>query len=182
MLTTVKDGIERSAIFDATGQYRYSLERRWPAQSSMDRRKVTFIMLNPSRADAQQDETTLRACIQFAQVWEYNVLEVVNLFAYCTAEPKVLKTVKEPVGEACDRYLLAATQSSEKIILAWGNHGSWLNRDQAVFKLLADQLTKLSCLACNQSGQPRHPLYVPRNTLPVSYAPLERPEIFSMSS
>ncbi|MEO0455646.1 MAG: DUF1643 domain-containing protein [Cyanobacteria bacterium P01_A01_bin.114] len=179
MLTTVKDGIKRSAIFDATGQYRYSLERRWPEKSSpeklslekssTDERKVVFIMLNPSRADAKQDDPTLRACMQFARIWGYSVLEVVNLFAYCTADPKVLKTVQEPIGEECDRALLAAAESATQIILAWGNWGQLLQRDQTVLKLLANCAPKMYCLGMTQAGQPRHPLYIKRTTSPIRF-------------
>ncbi|MEM8810634.1 MAG: DUF1643 domain-containing protein [Cyanobacteria bacterium P01_G01_bin.38] len=172
MLTTVKDGIERSAIFDPTGQYRYSLERRWPAKSSMDRRKVTFIMLNPSRADAKQDDPTLRACMQFAQVWGYNVLEVVNLFAYCTADPKVLKTVNEPIGVECDHALINAADTAAQIILSWGNWGTLLGRNQAVLQLLNPYASKLFCLGINQSGQPRHPLYIKRTQSPAQWQSL----------
>ena len=95
MLTTVKDAIARSAIFDDTGQYRYSLKRRWQRHG----KKVAFIMLNPSEANADQDDPTLRACTQFAQGWHYAALEVVNLFAYRTPHPQQLKTAKFPIGK-----------------------------------------------------------------------------------
>lgn len=59
--------IVRTAIFDATGRYRYQLGRRWQAHGP----EVAFIMLNPSRADAAGDDPTRRACLQFAQRWDY---------------------------------------------------------------------------------------------------------------
>ncbi|MGF1600894.1 MAG: DUF1643 domain-containing protein [Thermosynechococcaceae cyanobacterium] len=39
--------LDSGAVFDALGAYRYRLWRRWDAQGAI----VTFIMLNPSRAD-----------------------------------------------------------------------------------------------------------------------------------
>ena len=78
--------LERTAIFDATGHYRYRLDRRWAQKGPT----VAFVMLNPSRADATCDDPTLRACIQFAQRWDYAALSVVNLLGYRRPHPMVL--------------------------------------------------------------------------------------------
>jgi hypothetical protein len=173
MRTREQDGIERSAVFDDSGRYRYSLQRRWPASTpgpdANPGPKLVFIMLNPSRADANRDDPTLRACMQFARGWGYPLLEVVNLFAYCTPFPQQLQTVADPVGPGCDRYLLQAAASAERIILAWGNYGTLQDRDQTVLRRLQFAQPKLFCLGVNQSGQPRHPLYVPRTSQPVHF-------------
>ena len=170
MLTTVKPiqqlplvkstdrNIDRTAVFDSTGQYRYRLDRRWQLAGPT----ITFIMLNPSTADAVQDDPTLRACIQFARRWEAAALCVVNLFGYRTPHPSVLKTVIDPVGAENDAYVMRAVDGAEKVVLAWGNFGGWLGRDRAVLKLLAAHKDKLHYLQNNKSGQPRHPLYVKR--------------------
>lgn len=127
-------------------------------------------MLNPSQADANHDDPTLRACSQFAQRWGYSKLEIVNLFAYRTAYPNQLKQASDPIGPQNDRYLLEAAQSAEKIILAWGNWGSYLQRAAIVITLLQTHHHKLYCLECNTTGQPRHPLYIKRNVLPQGWA------------
>lgn len=57
------------------GDYRYLLWREW----NSDRRTVSFIMLNPSRADAEVNDPTITRCINFAKFWGYGRLEVVNL-------------------------------------------------------------------------------------------------------
>jgi hypothetical protein len=156
----IKSTLERTATFDETGQYRYQLTRCWQAHGP----KVAFIMLNPSRADAQQDDPTLSACIQFAQRWEYASLSVVNLFGYCTAQPAVLKTVADPVGPENDGYLLSAVKEAERVVLAWGNGGELAGRDRTILALLHPYQTKLSYLQLNRSGQPRHPLYINRSS------------------
>lgn len=156
-----------SAQFDATGTYRYSLHRRWAAAGP----NVAFIMLNPSRADAQQDDPTLRACTQFAQRWQYGSLTVVNLFAYRTPHPRLLKTAAAPIGPENDRYLLAAAQAADRIVLAWGNEGGLWERDRAVLNLLLTHHQKLFCLSRNRTGHPRHPLYVRRDTTPTRFTP-----------
>ena len=170
MLTTVKPvrqpssasntdrDIERTAVFDPTGQYRYRLGRRWQAAGPT----VTFIMLNPSTADAVQDDPTLRACLQFAQRWEAAALSVVNLFGYRTPHPSVLKTAVDPIGAENDAYVMRAVDEAERVILAWGNFGGWLGRDRVILNLLTAHKDKLHYLQRNKSGQPRHPLYIKR--------------------
>ncbi|NEP19382.1 MAG: DUF1643 domain-containing protein [Leptolyngbya sp. SIO4C1] len=170
-MLTIVNAVQRLAIFDPTRQYRYSLERRWQPHGP----KVTFVMLNPSRADAERDDPTLRACSQFAQRWGYSALEVVNLFAYRTPEPQVLKTVSDPIGVECDRYLCSAAETAEQIVLAWGNWGALYGRDQAVRSLLSDHASKLRCLGLTQLNQPRHPLYLKRTTALSSWKDAQRP-------
>ena len=48
-----------------TGNYRYLLWREW----NSDRKTVSFIMLNPSRADAELNDPTITRCINFAKSW-----------------------------------------------------------------------------------------------------------------
>lgn len=158
--TSSERDVERTAIFDATGQYRYRLGRQWRKNGPT----VAFIMLNPSTADATCDDPTLRACIQFAQRWDYAALSVVNLFGYRTPHPSVLKTAEDPVGEQNDRYLLQAVVEARAVVLGWGNFGGFLGRDRAVLNLLLPHQQKLYYLQRNISGHPRHPLYIQRGT------------------
>lgn len=157
--------VERTAIFDQTGQYRYQLGRRWRAEGQ----SVAFVMLNPSRADANCDDPTLRACMQFAYCWEYAALCVVNLFGYRTPHPQALKQAADPIGDDNDRYLLQAVEAADRVVLAWGNWGGLVGRDRTILTLLTPYQSKLTYLQLNRSGQPRHPLYIKRSVLPQSY-------------
>ncbi|MEA5463870.1 DUF1643 domain-containing protein [Leptothoe sp. PORK10 BA2] len=157
--------MEGSAIFDVSRRYRYCLKRSWSGPN-IHPHQVTFIMLNPSQANAERDDPTIRACSQFAQAWGYNQLNIVNLFAYRTPQPSALKRVADPIGPDNDQYLLQAIEAATQVILAWGNWGTLFNRAQTVLTLLQPQHHKLHCLARNQSGQPRHPLYIKRTTSP----------------
>lgn len=166
--------LERTALFDATGGYRYSLGRRWqvPGQAiATPAPEVAFIMLNPSRADADCDDPTLRACLQFAQRWAYHSMVVVNLFGYCTAHPAELKKVDDPVGPENDHHLMAAVARSHKVVLAWGNEGGLKGRDRTVLNRIQAHAAKLTYLQLNRSGQPRHPLYVRRDRPLSPYPP-----------
>jgi len=154
----LQNEIERTAVFDRSGDYRYQLGRRWSNDA-----EVAFVMLNPSRADAFIDDPTLRACIQFAQRWAFGSLTVVNLFGYRTPHPKVLKQVSDPVGPENDEYIAKAVETADRVVLAWGNGGGWLARDRTILNLLKPHQDKLHYLQLNRSGHPRHPLYIKRD-------------------
>ena len=147
-----------------TGDYRYRLWREWNSNS----KTVSFIMLNPSRADAQINDPTITRCINFAQSWGYGRLEVVNLFAYRTSKPSLLKQAAEPIGEDNDRYILESVEGSERVILAWGNHGRWRKQDLYVLQLLKTY-KHLYSLGITKKGCPRHPLYLHKTTQSQQY-------------
>ncbi len=151
--------VQSGAIFDHSSTYRYLLWRSW-SQSP----KVGFVMLNPSQADATLNDPTIRRCIGFAQSWGYGGLEVVNLFAYRTKSPAHLQQIKDPIGADNDRYLLTLAKRVDTIVLAWGNAGTLKGRDRAVMQQLNSQ-QNVFCLGITKTGQPRHPLYLKRDTL-----------------
>ena len=89
-------------------------------------------MLNPSTADASRDDPTIRRCIGFARAWGYGGVEVVNVFALRATEPSLLRRVRDPVGPGNDAALAAATARVDAIVIAWGVHGTLLQRDRTV--------------------------------------------------
>jgi hypothetical protein len=143
------------AIFDRSGRYRYRLWRRWGAGE-----RVGFVMLNPSTADAERDDPTIRRCTGFARTWGFGSMVVVNLFALRSPDPARLRRAREPVGRDNDRHIIEAAGACDVVVLAWGMHGRLRDRDRAVLDLLAGQA--LRCLGQTRAGQPRHPLYLPR--------------------
>ncbi len=147
-----------------TGDYRYLLWREWGSNL----KTVSFIMLNPSRADAQINDPTITRCINFAKSWGYGRLEVVNLFAYRTPKPSLLKRAAEPIGKDNDRYILESVNRSNRIILAWGNNGTWQQQDFYVLQLLKNH-NHLYCFGITKKGCPRHPLYLRSTIKPVIY-------------
>lgn len=146
-------------MFDASGLYRYRLWRAWGAGPT-----AAFVMLNPSAADAERDDPTIRRCMGLAQAWGYGRLEVVNLFAYRSPSPKALRRVSDPVGPDNDRHLRSVLADAPLVVVAWGNDGALLGRDRAALETLA--AARLYCLGVTLRGQPRHPLYVRGDTLP----------------
>ena len=147
--------IEKYALISDCGTYRYSLTRIWNRLG----RRVVFIGLNPSTADAEVDDATIRVCIGYAKRWGYGSIEMVNLFSYRATKPNIMKYAKDPVGPMNDSHLRISTNQivnqQALYVAAWGNHGAFNDRDKYVRKMFPE----LYYLKLNKSGQPCHPLY-----------------------
>ena len=153
--------MEKSAILSADRKYRYVLTRIWDEAKPT----VVFIGLNPSTADEEVDDETIRKCIGYAKRWGYGKLIMVNLFAFRSTDPSMLKRVEDPVGPDNGSYIQKCVSESNLVIACWGNHGKLLNRD----KVLMGSLPNLVCLKRNKNGTPRHPLYLSKDITPMPY-------------
>ncbi len=124
-------------------------------------------MLNPSTADAIQDDPTIRRCMGFARDWGYSRLIVRNLFSIRATNPKDLLTLTAPIGGSAGNRALQAALNADSIVAAWGAFVPF-NRLTRAHKLLAD--ADLLCLGTTKDGSPRHPLYVRKDRQPESFA------------
>lgn len=151
--------MKKSAIFDETKKYRYVLTRQWGNNKNF----VNFVLLNPSTADENLDDPTIKACIRFANNWGYDGIWVTNLFAFRATKPHDLIQCSSPVGNQNNKYLEKYSKKSKMVIIAWGNHGNFLNRDKEVIKILS-KIKNLYCIDITTKGNPKHLLYINRNT------------------
>lgn len=152
-----------SAIISPCGAYRYEL---WRHFNPWKTRTVMFIGLNPSTADAAQDDATIRRCSAFAKAWGFGSLCMVNLFAFRATLPEDMFAAEDPIGEWNDDHLLRCAREADLIIAAWGVHGAHMARGDAVRRLIPN----LQCLGLTQKGFPRHPLYLPSITEPRAWS------------
>ncbi|MCT0213416.1 DUF1643 domain-containing protein [Synechococcus sp. CS-1327] len=152
---------ERGAVFSPCRRYRYALWRRWgePADGAV------VVGLNPSTADEHADDPTVRRCIAFARDWGFSGLTMINLFAFRATRPADLVEAADPVGPDNDRWLQACCAGSRLVVAAWGRRGGWLERDQAVRRMLPP----LQVLGLGKTASPLHPLYLPRTRRPVPW-------------
>ena len=123
-------------------------------------------MLNPSTADAETDDATIRRCIGFAKAWGYDEMIVVNLFAFRATKPSDLFKAFDPVGPENMANLSSAALSAQAVVCAWGVHGSFKNQGFNVLCRLNDLGVKPLALARTKNGHPAHPLYLPKKLTP----------------
>jgi hypothetical protein len=146
------------------GEHRYSLSRRWG-----DGWRALFIMLNPSTADAQVNDPTIRRCIGFARSWGAGALDVANLFALRSTDPEALLDHPEPVGEKNDEFIVDLAARAGVTVCAWGSHKAVRRRAPVVLELLRDAGHRPMCLRVTKDGHPSHPLYLPADLRPIPY-------------
>ncbi|HIF6258269.1 DUF1643 domain-containing protein [Enterobacter hormaechei] len=147
----------KSAVFSDCKQYRYSITRTWDETKPY----VVFIGLNPSYADAEQDDPTLGRCISFAQGWGMGGVRIVNLFAFVHTNRFEMMKVADPVGADNDRYIVETVANAGIVVAAWGNEGRRFQRSAAIRALLP---AHTKCFKINATGEPKHPLYVHGDT------------------
>lgn len=161
--------LRASAEISDCGKYRYSLHRAW----NDDLPACLFIMLNPSTADGENDDPTIRKCVKFAQSWDYGVLDVVNLFAFRATEPAVILRdgAGDIIGPNNDATILHHAKQADLIVLAWGAHGHHRQRDEQVEKALRSAGESLHAIALGDRRKyPRHPLYLKDCLKPIVYS------------
>ncbi|MDP7729528.1 DUF1643 domain-containing protein [Mycobacterium sp. TY813] len=159
-------GPESGAVISPCGTYQYRLWRRWDHTKPM----IGWVMLNPSTADANTDDPTIRRCKGFARDWGFGGIIVRNLFALRSTAPAALDTHPEPIGPRNDAELTGCSEQNVTV-MAWGTFAP-RKRASAVARLLWDIYAqrpgsgRLAVLGWTASHMPRHPLYVPAATQP----------------
>ncbi|KQO98150.1 DUF1643 domain-containing protein [Leifsonia sp. Leaf264] len=137
-----------SATAHIDGDYRYTLTRVWdPALPTM-----TYVLLNPSTADAVELDPTLRRCVAFAKREGFGGMVILNLYAFRTKDPKVMLAAADPVGPENDLVFAGVTGT---VVAGWGT-----NADPARVAQAVALLPQLHALGVTKDGHPRHPLYV----------------------
>ena len=174
-MNSVNEKIEIATSFSDDRKYRYMLVRDIDALTvamGYDPLTVTFLMLNPSTADENEDDPTVRRCADFAARWGYGRMIVVNLSPLRATDPKeLIATGQEPNDVIMRnlRHVLAAADASSRVLCAYGAHGNDQDRDSFYVGKLRDMGKTLYCLGFTDQGFPRHPLYVSKKRRPLVF-------------
>lgn len=186
--------VDKGAIISADERYRYLLWREWRGTHDPknwrwlrdasgrikkdgagadlgEPRACVFVMLNPSTADGATDDQTIRKCVAYARSWNYERLEVVNLFAFRATDPRTLRALNhddDPVGSQNQSYFDRIIDRAGIIICAWGAHGDHIGQDETALGWL--DTDKCYALGLTKAGHPKHPLYLPASAKPTRFS------------
>jgi len=156
--------MKKSAVFSDCKKYRYTLSRYWDQSKGY----AMFICLNPSTADAEKDDPTVRRCINYSKEWGYGGFCMTNLFGFRATDPKIMLAEQNPIGPKNTDWIESLACAADIIIAAWGFMGSHQGRASAVVTLPGLK-EKLHFLALTKDGEPRHPLYLKKNLKPIPW-------------
>lgn len=152
-----KREVKRRAEISECGHFRYLLEHRWNNAPLLSPRTKILVacMLNPSDADATDDDATVRWLTGWCLMRDYTAMRIVNLAAYRTPSPREMLAAADPHGPENTSYLTRYA-SGRDVLCGWGNGGVRLPRYDLMLHAL--RMARLRCLATTKSGAPGHPL------------------------
>lgn len=166
MMTGINDLFTTSgAVFSDCQRYRYRLWRTWDSS----KKPLVMVMLNPSIADAEQNDPTVERCQRRALAMGFGGLQVTNIFALVSTDPGALYETEDPVGPKNNAAILEAVSDAGMVLCAWGTHGAHVGRAREVVAMLRDAGVSPYCLGQNADGSPKHPLYVGYGISPMPY-------------
>jgi hypothetical protein len=186
----------KGAVLSADGRHRFVLHRSWVGETlrndvlyrdpMADYRALIFLMLNPSKADAERPDPTLNSCVRIAGSHGCGHALLGNLWSIRSTDWKTLRddTLDRNVAES-DAMLMQLLLdpcemlsinylSDVKLVLAWGSRVMDIPgaapRIRAVCNLISRAEKQLGhdlhvyCLGQTQSGNPNHPLFMAATT------------------
>lgn len=155
------------AVLSDCGKYRYLLRREW----RRSRPRATFIMLNPSTADAHKDDATIRSCVRLVDHLGYGSLDVVNLMAYRATKPENLPTKPSlALGAGNAHHIENSVRHSDIVVCAWGAHPYARQFAGGALDIVSLYYKKCYCFGKTAAGAPKHPLYIKTGTSLQVYA------------
>lgn len=152
--------LERDAVISPCGTYRYLLRRTWDAKQP----RALFVMLNPSTADAEIDDATIRSCIRLSRGLGFGSFEVVNIFAFRATDPEDMAKADDPIGPDNERIVIGAINRCDTVICAWGAHPMAARKSTFLLGHIRSRRPAAYCLGKTKAGAPKHPLYIKSGT------------------
>lgn len=140
--------IAKDAKFSDCGKYRYYLMRQWSTAPM-----AMVIGLNPSKADAEDDDATISALRRLLEPLHYGGVYMTNLFAYISTNPDDLRSTPNPVGDN-DDWLDIIRGKCQHVVFAWGSFKQAKYRADKIIYKFPDAYV----FGKTAKGHPLHPL------------------------
>jgi hypothetical protein len=177
----LQPGVRGMAGLSPCGHYRYWLSRFWDddtlpieglrlvvdnSAKSGIQPYALWIGMNPSTAEADIDDPTIRKEMHFTRAMGLSGYIKCNVMDYRATYPMELQALGvKPCSDENHTTIAKMARHAEVIIAAWGA----LNRPVKNFATsVALMLSgyELLCMGTNKDGSPKHPLYLANTTEP----------------
>lgn len=155
-----------TAIFSDCGTYRYRLERGdLPLNGG---KTVAFFGVNPSTADAVEDDATVRKWRGFSARMGASKFIVGNVFAYRATDVRKLAECADPIGPLNRLHLFAIADDADILVPCWGSRDKLPKPIRHYLdRFLADLLATgkpVMTFGLTKSGDPAHVLMLGYDT------------------
>ena len=162
--------MEKAAWLSGCEKYRYMLSRTWREDGLL----YAYFGINPSTADANVDDATVRKWIGFTERNGGKGFLVGNAFAYRATDVKELAGCDDPVGGAANLgHIKALIGAADILVPCWGNTskvpGPLRHNISALMLELLESGKPVKIFGRTKSGDPKHPLMLGYDTALVDY-------------
>ena len=158
---------EKGAKFSEDRKYRYALWRVWDESKPL----VMFIGLNPSTANEDENDATIRSVERLSKHNGYGGFYMMNCFPFVSTNPKDLIAQRFTLEERVNNdWLLYVKQLCSDTVFAWGNFD--VVKDFKKDIELSTMFPDAKALHLNKNGSPKHPLYCKTDSPLISFNPL----------
>lgn len=159
--------MKRTATFSDDGKLRWSLEREWDSSKG----KVCWIGHNPSVADTERDDPTVKAWIDFTRNWGFGGFVAMNLYPFVSSDPAACREwaawdkrqdwyVRDRLTQNLD-IIVETAKASQLVVACWGAialDDQWV--DHVVESITTGEAPwpTVHCIGVSGSGAPKHPM------------------------
>ncbi len=153
-----------SAILSTCNTYRYRLDRNIQEYG----KTIAFFGINPSTADALEDDATVRKWRGFTQQMNGKKFIVGNVFSFRSAYVTDLKSTYPLHGDEHFQHLYKIIDEADILIPCWGSRWK-LNKQLHIFidqllEILLASNKPVMTLGLTKSKDPKHVLMLPYST------------------
>lgn len=160
-----------SAIISPCGKFRYRLEREVQAEGKV----FAYFGVNPSTADAELDDATVRKWRGFTKVNGGQRFIVGNVWAYRSTDVKALAKATDPEGPDNWSHIQRIIDEADILVPCWGSETKVPPSMRTAFPKLWLRLIEsgkpVKCFGLTQDRSPKHPLMLGYSTQLQDYTP-----------
>ena len=161
-----------STILSPCGMYRYRLERT----VAMTGPVYAFFGINPSTADANLDDATVRKWIGFCKRWGASRFIDGTVWPLRTPDVKLLSTATRwlDIGRENQRHILDMAKEADVLVPCWGDRAkvprTMHNELDELLALLLSTGKPVMHFGLTKGGDPKHPLMLGYDTKLIPWA------------